>query len=63
MKPLTKRKEKNEEERRRENAEYIANLKDHAPKRKGSLMHLVGSISQKTSEKMLKHVENERNNW
>lgn len=60
---LTERNKKSEEERRRENAEYIANLKKNASKKKRSLLHLVSSISQETAEKMLKHVENERNNW
>ncbi len=61
METLTKKNEKSEEQRKKENAEYIANLKKNAPQRKRSLMHLVGSISKETAEKMLKHVENDRN--
>ncbi len=41
METINKRKKKSEEQRKKENAEYIANLKKNAPKKEKSLMHLL----------------------
>lgn len=63
MDSLTKKNEKSEEQRMRENAEYIADLKKKALKKNRDISKYIGCISKETAEKMLKHVENERNNW
>ncbi len=63
METLIKKNKKSEEERMKENAEYIANLKNNAPKKNRDISKYIGCISNETAKKMLKHVENERNNW
>ena len=63
MDTIHNRQKKTEEQRKKENAEYIANLKKNAPKRKRDISKYIGSISKETAEKMQKHIENERNNW
>lgn len=66
METITKE-QKTEEQRMKENAEYLAHLKTAKLKKQGNkpsgYLHLAGSISKETAEKMLKHVENERNSW
>jgi tRNA nucleotidyltransferase (CCA-adding enzyme) len=64
MKPIIQE-QKTEEQRMKENAEYLAHRKKEFIKKNPNrdISHLVGSISKETAEKMLKHIENERNNW
>jgi hypothetical protein len=63
MDTIDKNERKTEEQRKKENAEYIDKLKKNAPKKNRDISKYIGSISKETAEKMQQHILNERNSW